>query len=226
MPNNKLRVLLGFAVAAAAAMSGGAANAGHYGTSYDPNFFSGVAVFFVPDPPSPCLGLGAGVHAVNGEGDTCQDVAVTSISATAKTEDMLHTAHLTFSGSDVDDITGMVLGFEEPLLQGINSRLIPVDCSGDNVLCDDTDWFIQFDSGLRPPAPLASFVHAEFVNPLAGLFNQVFLYSGCSDDCTPQQFAVANTNVTFTQVPEPGTVALILGGLAAGWLTRKRKAAV
>ncbi|MGH3525603.1 MAG: hypothetical protein ACRDU4_22920, partial [Mycobacterium sp.] len=70
MPNNKLRVLLGFAVAAAAAMSGGPANAGHYGTSYDPNFFSGDAIFFVPDPPSSCLGLGAGFQTVNGDGDT------------------------------------------------------------------------------------------------------------------------------------------------------------
>ncbi|MGH8713036.1 MAG: PEP-CTERM sorting domain-containing protein [Casimicrobiaceae bacterium] len=207
--------MLGFAVAAAAAMSGGAANAGHYGTSYDPGFFSGDAIFFVPYPPSSCLGLGAGFHAVNGEGDICQGVAVTSISATAKTEDMLHTAHLTFSGSDVDDITGMVLGNEEPLLQGINSRLIPVDCSGDNVLCDDSNWFIQFSVF----APLS--VHPDSVIPVRD--QQVFLYQ-CADIDTCL-FATAKGE-GFTQVPEPGTVALILGGLAAGWLTRKRKAAV
>ena len=29
----------------------------------------------------------------------------------------------------------------------------------------------------------------------------------------------------LTQVPEPGTLALILGGVGAAWLTRRRKAA-
>ena len=34
-----------------------------------------------------------------------------------------------------------------------------------------------------------------------------------------------NAIYTLAQVPEPGTLALILGGIGAGWLTRRRKAA-
>jgi hypothetical protein len=34
-----------------------------------------------------------------------------------------------------------------------------------------------------------------------------------------------NAIYVLTQIPEPGTLALILGGIGAGWLTRRRKAA-
>ena len=222
MRGNKARILLGAAVGIAGMVLGGAANAGFYGGSYDPNSFLGTAVFFVPDPPSPCLGLGAGFHFVNGESDDCTGVGLVSVSTDAT--DGVNTAHLSFSGFSTD-ISGMVLGFDEPLLQGINSGFIPLDCTG--TLCGSDNWFIQFSSGLplQHPSFAAQFLEDDN-NPLDGLNNQVFLFDVCSD-CRPDPnnpFATAST-VTFVNVPEPGSLMLILGALAAGWLGRKRKSA-
>ena len=221
MQDKTPRIMLGAVLAAAAALFAGAANAGFYGSHYDPNSFAGNAVFFVPDSPSPCLGLGPGFHFVNGETDDCTGVGLVSVSTDAT--DGVNTAHLSFSGFSTD-ISGMVLGFEEPLLQGINSGFIPLDCSG--ALCDGENWFIRFDSGLPLEAEISSFLLQDS-NPLDGLNNQVFLYEVCSD-CRPgpgNVFATANTDVTFVNIAEPGSLMLILGGLAAGWLARKRKIA-
>jgi hypothetical protein len=46
--------------------------------------------------------------------------------------------------------------------------------------------------------------------------------------CTSAQGTVTvfdDARYSLTKVPEPGTLALILGGLGAGWLTRRRKVA-
>jgi hypothetical protein len=40
-----------------------------------------------------------------------------------------------------------------------------------------------------------------------------------------QQNVGDNATYVLRQIPEPGTLALILGGIGAGWLTRRRKAA-
>ncbi|MFI4953267.1 MAG: PEP-CTERM sorting domain-containing protein [Burkholderiales bacterium] len=227
MSSKTLRFLVGVVGTAAAAIFAGPANAGYYGSHYDPvlsNSFNGDDVFFVPDPPSPCLDPAIpGFQHVNGEADPCTGVALVKASLDA-TDVNNNTAHLSFTGFDTQDITGMVLGSEEPLLRGINSDRISLTCSGNNILCDDFTWFISFESGLPPPE-LFTLIQTEFYDPLAGLDNKVLLWQQCTDGCTePDIFATAG-DVTFAQVPEPGTLVLILGGLAAGWLSRKRKVA-
>jgi hypothetical protein len=44
-------------------------------------------------------------------------------------------------------------------------------------------------------------------------------------NCTGQFVPVDTATYVATAVPEPGTLALILGGVGAGWLTRRRKSA-
>ncbi|HEY7943776.1 MAG TPA: hypothetical protein VIH15_04665, partial [Casimicrobiaceae bacterium] len=113
---------------AAAAIFAGPANAGYYGSHYDPpgtDFFIGQGVFLVPDPPgSPCLTLGEGQHDVNPGSEGCNDVALVSASTNASSP--TGDASLSFAGHDTD-IFSMILGSGEPLLLGINSGLIPME---------------------------------------------------------------------------------------------------
>lgn len=223
MSKHQLRVLLSVIAAAATTFFGSAANAGFYGSNFDPDFFLGSSVFFVPDS---CLDpVTPGFQSVNGAEDPCQGVAMTSTSADATDSDG-NTAHLTFAGFDTADITGMVLADSEPFLRGINSDLIPLVCTGAEILCLNFNWFIQFDSGL-PQSALTFFSASADSSDAPGLNNSVTLWQLCGECNDPRVFDVAN-NVTFfkiTQAPEPGTLALILGGLGAGWLARKRKTA-
>jgi hypothetical protein len=163
------------------------ARAGFVNDDFDPPTWAGRAQFFVPDPPSPCLGLGPGFHSVNGIEDSCQGVAFLSLSGN------FGGAHLSFSGHDTSDIFGMVLGTGPVLLQGISSDLIQLNCSG---ACDDSNWFVQFVSG-----------------------DDVLLMQ----DST--LVALAPTEVFTNATPEPGSFALILGALGAGWIARRRKIA-
>ena len=107
------------------------------------------------------------------------------------------TTHFSFTGSSTN-IFDMILGSGPVLLQGIDSNPIPIGCSGP--ICDDSSWFVQFT------APFDSVT----------LFEQL-----CDGNCFLSTVAIA-PNQTFSN-PEPGSLALILGALGVGWLSKRRK---
>ena len=60
---------------------------------------------------------------------------------------------------------------------------------------------------------------------LVSVKNLVQLINCTIDDTSSRTCQVRDTSrsSTFALIPEPGTLALILGGLGAGWWTRRRK---
>jgi hypothetical protein len=114
------------------------------------------------------------------------------------------TGHLNFGAST--NIVDIVIEGGE--LVGVDSGLFGpaftgASCTGS--LCDGAPWWIEWVSNADP----------------------VFLFMGnCFEGCFPDQTPVATAfNVTFTRVPEPGTLGLLLGGVGAAWWARRRKAA-
>ena len=216
MSRKTIRMLLSALAAAMVATLGGPANAKIIGNAFDPTFFDGIGFFLVPDLP--CLGLSDGFHAVNPGSEGCSGVLL--LSAAVNVADGGGTAHLSLPPPvpSATSITGMVLDSNAASnLVGVNSGLIPIladACTGD--LCGYV-WYLSWDSGF-PKGP--------------DLFNQVFLFRQklCSTDTRGfcgdiTQFGDSATNVTFFATPEPGSLALILGAVGAGWLSRRRKAA-
>jgi hypothetical protein len=92
-------------------------------------------------------------------------------------------------------------------LAGINTGVIG------SVNVDDVDYWFEF---------LATFHPGDEPIP-PSVTNVVNLYNDCGDlSCT---IANAATTVTFAAVPEPGSLALAVGALGAGWLVRRRRSA-
>jgi len=62
-----------------------------------------------------------------------------------------------------------------------------------------------------------------------GLAATAQLFTGsCIEGCFPSHDPATSSTVatvTITQVPEPATVALLLGAMTAGWITRRRRSA-
>jgi hypothetical protein len=75
--------------------------------------------------------------------------------------------------------------------------------------CTNIDWWIQWRSGFDEIT-------------LAALNDPVFLGRGCDIEEGCDTFGIA-PNVTFARVPEPATLALLLGGFGALWVTRRRR---
>ncbi|HEV2976015.1 MAG TPA: PEP-CTERM sorting domain-containing protein [Casimicrobiaceae bacterium] len=212
------RVLTTYLGVLAAIMIWGApAQAKTIGSSFDPDIFSGVGTFFVPDPPgSDCLTQGIGFHAVNGY-NSCKGVVLESASLTAKdTLGDTFVLSLPPPTPNANAVTGMVLNpAASPIVVGFNTIEIPitqVSCSGPS--CHTNTWDIQWLSGL--PREDDYEYDGNGWNPLAGLNNQVLLFENGNKVGTA-------THVAFT--PEPGSLGLLLGALGAGWLARRRKAA-
>ena len=98
---------------------------------------------------------------------------------------------------------------------GVNTGLIQIladACTGD--LCFFT-WYLAWDSGLSGEG--------------GELNNQVILFrQRCFEgtDCGPiEQFGDPATHVEFFKIPEPGSLALLIGALGAGWIVRRRRTA-
>ena len=216
-----IRALFGALITVALFASGSPASAKIVGSGYDPTLFDGIGHFFIPDPPSPCLD-GNGFELVNLGFTTCNGVKL--LDASVNVNDGLgDTAHLTLPAQSLD-IFGIVLDQSAPsIVVGVDSALIPLSasgCAGPVDLCDSS-WFIEWIS--IPP------FHDH------PLFNEVVLYrETCQESdsdfsflshprCTKEPFGSPATHVEFTPVPEPGSLFLLGGALAAGWLVRRRK---
>jgi len=200
-------MFLGALAAAALAIFGVPANAVVYGSGFDPVTFSGTG-FFEFDNHCETDNGGFGTY-------TQAQCNVLFLSASV---DMTDTntgdpGHLDFGPStaifDIIIQGGLLVGVDTDLM-GI--AFVSTPCSGS--LCNNNPWWIQWQSNFNDP---------------------VFLYTGtCTGgefpSCDPNTFAEGEApNVTFTRLtdgaPEPGTLGLMLGGVGAAWLARRRKAA-
>jgi hypothetical protein len=194
-----LRNSLATLATAAALALGGHANAAFYSSSFDPPgplTFSGTGLFQLDDA---CLAFADGIY----------NAALCNLTLLSATIDMmdtvsLDTGHLNFAGvlPDTANMIDLVISGGE--LVAVDTQLIgsafPAPCTG--TLCGDP-WWIQWGSNFNDP---------------------VFLYTGnCDGDCFPnQQASAVAENVTFTRVPEPGTMSLLVAALGFGWFFRRR----
>jgi hypothetical protein len=106
------------------------------------------------------------------------------------------------------------------MLVGVNTDWIgwttPGGCFGD--LCD-TPWWIRWTNPIDLPDPV------DIATGNCGTLRvQSFLKAGPEDECQiDESTTVTAFNVTFTRVPEPGTLLLVAGGLLVGWQVRRRR---
>lgn len=162
-----------------------------YNSNFDPASFSGTALFEFDDV---CL-LTNGVHSAG----SCH-LQLISASADIADDGTGGTGHLDFSDLTPDSIDMVDLDIEGGTLVGVNTALIGFEfaspCTG--TACG-VPWWIQWTNPTDP------------VNLFSGSCLQI---DGLQ--CTPDQTPVATAfNVTFTRVPEPATLVLLLAALAA-----------
>jgi hypothetical protein len=200
MSTRTFRNLLGTLLTATTLMLGGAANAAFYSSSFDPPgpvSFSGTGLFQLDDA---CLAADGFYTAA-----ACN---LTLLSATVDVTDTStsDTGHLNFA-SLLPNIVSMVdLIISGGNLVGVNTDLIgsvfASPCTG--TICGEP-WWIEWGTTSDS--------------------DPVFLFTGnCDgDSCFPAQTPIGTAfNVTFTRVPEPGTLALLFVAGGLGWLVRRR----
>ncbi|MEO8849712.1 MAG: PEP-CTERM sorting domain-containing protein [Casimicrobiaceae bacterium] len=187
--------------ASAMLLFGGTASGAFYSSSFDPPGplnFGGTALFQLDDS---CL-----------TDDGFYTAGACHLTLVHATVDMIDTAshdtgHLDFVNVLPDTFDMVDLYISGGNLIGVDTGWVgwtlTSPCSG--TLCG-IPWWIRWQSGLPDP---------------------VYLYTGtCStvSHCTPNHDpAGIAPNVTFTRVPEPGTLALVIAALGAGWLVRRRR---
>jgi len=212
MSKNFWQLFLRGAIAAACLVLGVAAQAAVYRSAFDPPFFKGYVDFDVVEPQ--CT-------ATNG-------YFTTPPSGCSIFVKLAHVEIL--DGPDVGDIFDrMSATFLSPidtplqidafyiagnLLQGANiGPLIPIGTGGTS-----TDYYwLEYQFGFPGDIP------TQFVNLYKG---QCFAYSGDADICVEGSPGVAIPALEvfpFERIPEPATLGLLLSGLGAGWLARRRR---
>jgi hypothetical protein len=196
MSNRTLRVSLSAFAAAVVLVLAGPAGAAVWNSDYDPPAFIGTAAF---DVPAACLAGVADGEYLPTDFPGCSPIRVIGNVSTTPAVDFSSVLPSSAIAS-YDVIGGQFVGVDTAI---IGSAALGF-------------WF-QF---------LSNFQHIGDSPPT--VTNTVNLYNNCSSDgptlfCSPPVNVA--TIVTFTRVPEPGSLALILGALGAGWLVRKRKPA-
>jgi hypothetical protein len=192
----------------ACSLAAGAVQAALYNSHFDPPgavTFAGEGTFYIDDI---CL-AGSGVLSAS----TCHAQLMSAdvdLTVTATSD----TGHLDF-GPSTDLFTVVI---ENGELIGVNSGLIgsvfPTSCTG--VVCG-TPWWIQWVSESTDPVYLytgsCGFEPPERVSSAA-----------TSSECIPFREPVGGAfDVTFTRVPEPGSLALLAAGLMAAVGVRRRR---
>lgn len=207
------RFLACAALAAASAVPGGNADAVVYSSAFDPPNFMGTATF---DVSQACLSAGNGFQTNGGPPAGC---SVTWLNATVTFQDA---PTLTFDYTAFLPDGGAVntIWVQNGELAGVNSDAIgPVLISGNSNPLFNGPWWIQFS--FTPIINTDRALDGEF-----GL-GVVHLFTGsCRGDlCTMNDVPVETADVlnfTRVQVPEPATLALVLGAVGGAWIARRR----
>jgi hypothetical protein len=246
MSTNTLRMLLGISVAIAAATFGATANARFATSSFDPfpfngTGFAGTATFFLSPGCETngvhfqniggCVfdmepGLSVTLHEIVNNVDLGTATLNTNSPKFPDTVDMIG---LDYQGGDVAALATFVIGgFTATAANPANQSYF------------DGSWFLQFVVTPILTPPTTTYSNYYHLPPQVTYNTVVDLYHGCVNPTyAPNLFwsgvAIAScnntdpltksvaTNVSFT--PEPGTLALMLGGVGASWLARRRKQA-
>jgi hypothetical protein len=227
MSSPTLRNSLSALAAAATLALSGAAGAAFYGSDFDPPYFLGGAVFEVSDA---CLATNGEIAANSG---SCTPVNMqASPLPFVDLNDGTHTATLNFAGfaDDFDDmvklavIDGKFAGIKTDPIGGFLS-------TGSFASFFPGYFFLRFDyvptfSG-GDDLDIGSLALASSDSTLVSVKNFVELINCPINDPSSRLCEVRDTSrtSTFALIPEPGSLALILGGLGAGWWTRRRKTA-
>lgn len=214
------RFMAGAAVAAALGVPGGDADAVVYSSAFDPPNFNGTATF---DVSQACLSAGNGFQANGGPPAGC---TVTWLSATVTFQD---TPTLTFDYTaflpDSDAVSQIWV--QDGELAGVISGAIgPVIISDNSNPLFNGPWWIQY--AFAPPDDLIAALDGP---PSGGQFGLgvVYLYTGtcdgrvCEQNPEPAETAQVENFTRVAQVPEPGTLGLVLGAVGGAWLARRRR---
>jgi hypothetical protein len=170
--------------------------------------YSGEAFFNVADD---CLDVSQdGTHDPNA--DTCGGLLLLSASITLTNSVTLGTQTLTFwpdpSFFPSDPITAYVI--QNGTLGAVDTLHIGeqiVDASPDVGYAGPL-WLQLFHTGAAGD----------------GLVGNATLFTGtCPEGCFEDGRQANTATVTITQVPEPGTVALLMVAMTAGWIVRRRR---
>jgi hypothetical protein len=209
-------------VVACFAVAGAPVQAGTWTSDFDPIGMSGTD--FIRIGGSNCLPgtTAGGFFYVNGFGsNNCTATLLSANITLTSMPETSETAHLIFTDQG-NSIWGVLLAADGTLL-GVDSFLVgPQFATG----FFTGPWWIQLDDGTGQTPP-SSFLSAA--DP--PLFNTVHLFTADCSDCAPFSepsfTAIVDRNQfrLVADVPEPGTLGLLLGALAAGWLARRRKTA-
>lgn len=229
MSKSKVKsVLLALSLAGGVGIAG-VAQAGLYKGIFDPTLFQGFAYI---DVPLACQSAGTGWI------DTSTCGGVDFVSATVTPQGTVPAGQdqndqIAF-GFVADGVTG--LWWDNGVLAGIDTGIVGVDATVIGPGFSDPDlpfgnpngYYLQFSSG-----------HAG--NPEIGVDPSVLLFEclqGIEEDfvplsfshcpepqaCTFSQIGDPATQDPFVPVPEPGSIALVLGALGAALLARRRMA--
>jgi hypothetical protein len=202
MSNRKFRTVMSALAGAAVLALAGPACAGIWSSDYDPlPEFVGTASFNVPDA---CLAAADNLYTVG----SLPGCSVITVLTNVSTNPVVIDFAPALPSTDVDSY--VVIGGK---LVGVNTGIIG------GVDVGDINYWFQF---------VATFTSGGIEFPPT-VHNLVNLFSNCEgvpgDVSCGDPIASATQGVTFTRVPEPGSLALILGALGAGWLARRRKIA-
>lgn len=193
-----------------------------YGSTYPNLGFAGEGVFFVPDS---CLALTGFIF----DSDPCSNGGMSLVSAKVNFYDIadsgtiLDTLIFAPPVPASDPVIGVFVQGNE--VTGVDTNVFGPQASSLAIANFDS-FYLQFMSGNMPIFLLVdtllvtdtgAFIYPEatFCQPNSDLCYQAPDFSKVS----------LPGDVTYARVPEPGSLALILGALGMGYLARRRKAA-
>lgn len=210
------------------------AQAGLYKGIFDPTLFMGFAFI---DVPLACQSTGTGWI------DTSTCGGVDFVSATVTPQGTVPAGQdqndeIAF-GFVADGVTG--LWWDNGVLAGIDTGIVGVDSTVIGPGFSDPDlpfgnpngYYLQFSSGhagnpeigTDPGVLLFECLQGVEEDSRPSFFNPT-TYSHCTEPqgCTFSQIGDPATQDPFVPVPEPGSLALVLGAVTAGLLARRRMA--
>jgi len=203
MLKTTLRLCLSALTATVMALSA-PARAAIWSSDYDPlPEFVGTGSFNVPDA---CLAAEDNLYVVG----ALSGCSVITVLSNVSTNPVVIDFAAALPSTDVDSY--VVIGGK---FVGVNTGFIG------GVDVGDVNYWFQFVATSTP----GSIESPPSVHNLVNLFSNCESFGDSGSVSCGDPIASATQGVTFTRVPEPGSLALILGALGAGWLARRRKIA-